>query len=268
MTSNTTLLKAAAFANLPIEIFQIVSQGGVYTSRDDLFDEEGHVKESSFFPITVAKANQVATNILSRYQLTHNQLHGSKIFHGTSSPVLIGLAKGEGILPYGELKERNLVPFSGANDSGLDSVGKSYLSTVWIRDFCVAIEYARARPWNPEKGNEKISNMSKHEFQKFCGEALQQELIGLEKKKIERWDSFTVLEQKLIETPFPMLIGIASKRKDAHVEIHGADAEIGLLHGASPEEIKVLFVPQEKVEFTRGLFQNHGPNVEPFSFNY
>ncbi len=79
ITSNNPLIKAATFADLPTGILSCISQLRTYTYEDDLFDQEGHLKESTFSPITVEKANQTAKKILCRYRLTPWQLHGSKI---------------------------------------------------------------------------------------------------------------------------------------------------------------------------------------------
>lgn len=81
--------------------------------------------------------------------------------------------------------------------------------------------------------------------------------------------SITPLEDKSIQESFGVLIGLSStslsKMKTCHV--HSDLPEIGIMHNIPLEHIKIIAVPEDKVEFVRKLVGNNDIIVTPISID-
>jgi hypothetical protein len=78
-------------------------------------------------------------------------------------------------------------------------------------------------------------------------------------KRIAAWEKLNSFERTLVSDAFPVLYGIKSTRKDVHCRVSSCiDGEVGLKGGAQRGEIKVIFVPSEKVDFVKTLLIEHG----------
>jgi hypothetical protein len=85
------------------------------------------------------------------------------------------------------------------------------------------------------------------------------ETIQVTQLRLLQWTQLTTFEQTLVADPFSVLYGIKSDRKGVYLPVRSAfPDEIGLLHGASATEIKVIFVPSEKISLVRTLLETHG----------
>lgn len=86
-------------------------------------------------------------------------------------------------------------------------------------------------------------------------------LIEVNQKRLLEWEKLDQEERNLVSDPFPVLYGIRSSRKDVHHAVYGVPGEIGLKGGAGPGEIKVIFVPVDKIDFVQGLLARNGHSI-------
>jgi hypothetical protein len=78
-------------------------------------------------------------------------------------------------------------------------------------------------------------------------------------KRLSEWKTLTKAEKNLISKPFPVLYGIRSERKDDIQPVFAAiRGEIAIKGGVHAGEIRVVFVPFDKVEFVKNLLSENG----------
>lgn len=125
--------------------------------------------------------------------------------------------------------------------------------------------------FNKAKETNDFSNFHDtcHEFVQQCRErrrhpaagmglTMQLNIFEINRKRITEWNKLNDSEKSLILEPFPVVYGIRSDRKNVHFPAYSdCSDEICLLDGAQPKEIKVIFVPPEKVTFVKKLLHNH-----------
>jgi len=91
--------------------------------------------------------------------------------------------------------------------------------------------------------------------------------IEMEFRRLAAWEKLDENEKLLVTNPFPVLYGIKSMRQYVHSKVSSyVSCEVGLLDGASPDEIRVIFVPSSRLDFARRLMAENGNSltVEPF----
>lgn len=84
----------------------------------------------------------------------------------------------------------------------------------------------------------------------------------IEKIRLRQYDQLLDIEKRLINEPFPILYGVKPKKTRtikleslAGVEV----TEVGLKGGAKLDEVKVLFVPKEKISFVKSILELDSP---------
>lgn len=82
--------------------------------------------------------------------------------------------------------------------------------------------------------------------------------IEVNQKRLLEWQQLDEEEKKLVQQPFPVLYGIKSTREGVHHSVHGVFGEIGLEGGAKAQEIKVIFVPADRIAFVQDLLARNG----------
>ena len=185
-------------------------------------------------------------------KLTRAQLHGSQLVHGSSSASLLAFTAyggGEGrLIPTGQLEKAGRVPFCGEIVYGRGGVNQHQLSTVWVGALDRALTYAAAASWSPIEG---VATAKELEHRKSSLARNEREIA---EKRVEQWDKLDSFEKSLISESFPVLYGLKSSRLGVHLDV-GSDVcgEVGLLHGAMPDEIRVIFVPGEKISLVRKI---------------
>jgi hypothetical protein len=232
----------------------------LWEQQRPLFCESDQIIEDSegFLPIRgpvvdVAQAETWVSRALDQHpQFKRSQLHGSQLLHGGSSASLLAFTEYGGgtghLIPTGELERQNRVPFCGEIVFGRKGVNLTHLSTVWVGALKQALRYAVTAIWNPEFGQERLieSQQSRSSVERNARE--------ITAKRLEQWGKLTALEQSLVSDSFPVLFGLKVSRPWVQVGV-GSDVpgEIGLVGGALAEEIRVIFVPQERMELVQKI---------------
>ncbi len=63
-------------------------------------------------------------------------------------------------------------------------------------------------------------------------------------------------ERKLLTEPFPVLFGIRPNRIQVTRRVGSSiRGEVGMMDGVQPDEIKVLYVPTEKIPYVKDLLK-------------
>jgi hypothetical protein len=91
--------------------------------------------------------------------------------------------------------------------------------------------------------------------------------INIHVRRLAEWEKLDQDEKLLVTDPFPVLYGIKSMRENVYFCVSSCIShEVGLLGGASPDEVRVIFVPLSRIDFVRRLMLANGNNltVEPF----
>jgi len=225
-------------------------------------------------------------------QLTRRQLHTAQLFHGASSASLLAFTNynnHEGALvPSGELRKRKKVAFCGAYDAGQFEINTDKLSTIYGGFFHTTVIFATSPGWTPFIGREILNQLidglkkmlqdtpyeqtlltfiekdeCEHDitwFKQFPQHFIMGLFhIELQRKRIREWEKLDDIEKKLVAEPFPVVYGITSTRTEDFFKARSAvHNEIGLLNGALPKEIKVIFVVPSKVDFVKDLLAKNG----------
>ncbi len=176
-----------------------------------------------------------------------SQLHGSQLIHGTTSAALLAFTeynRFEGnLLPTGMLAKEGKIPFGGELGFGVrqNGINQSHLSTVWVGSFQYALGYTKIQDVPLTSSDADVV-------------------------KLRSSQNLTEFEKMLVSEKFPVIFGIRPNRENAcpifETSISG---EVSLLEGTKKGEIKVIFVPPEKVSLVQELVKTHGIAVEPFS---
>jgi hypothetical protein len=196
--------------------------------------------------IHLTEAERTCSAALETYGLKREQIHCAQLFHGSSSASLVAFTdycqRQGALIPTGILEGSGRIPFCGEFGYGRGRVNAEFLSTVWIGALRDAITYANKMcscPWEPDREGIVTDG-------------------DLQKKRLNEWKNLTLIERELVSKTFPILYGIKSDRKDVHKPIEGIPREIGLKEGARSDEIKVIFVPAENIEYVKNILYNHG----------
>ncbi len=224
------------------------------------FGKDRNGQPSAFF-------EQHLNENINRYRYVVENANGSQLFHGSGSSSLLGfLGKSpEGLVPTGELAKQGKIPFGGEMKFGIDSefsVNQKSLSTFSFDNFERNVEYASQgfnKGWTPEKAMQNIQ-----ELQKQSGE-IPKKSIEIEKQRIKQWDRLTSQEKALVEEGFPVIYGIAPapEKRMRWISYEGPSGqkEIAIAGGARPSEVRVVFVPADKVEMVRNILRNSNDTI-------
>jgi hypothetical protein len=215
------------------------------------------------------------------------------------------------LLPLGELERANRVPFSGEIIDGRNGINAENLSTAFITHAGIALRYAREGHFSSEKALRDLGGLFKEyadpaeiftpprilafmKAEKAVGSDLSHDpealLTFLEKmaphlssdekhfveisvKRIREFQKLSPLERSLVTESFPVLYGIHPLRTGvasaARAIIPG---EVLLKGGAKLDEIRVIYVPEEKRALVRTLLESVPGSehiaVEPLSRAY
>lgn len=201
--------------------------------------------------------------------------NGSSLFHGSNSSSLLSFTGYGGqqgrLLPVGILEREGKIPFSGAIDLGRVGVNQNFLSTVPAPQVMETLRYTGTTGFVPAEARKAISEAQRLLRSANPGSLSEQQLrnvVEVETRRLQEFEKLTPLEKELVQNPFPIVYGVNPARAGSTSPVKSdVSREIGVLNGAQKDEIKVLFVPQEKIEFTRRLLTEqlgtgHGIKVE------
>ncbi len=226
------------------------------------------IVEDGSLPIKRMVLNPVEAEAMISRELANSpalrraQLHGSQLLHGSSSSSLLAFTqygKFEGhLMPLGQLEKTGRIAFSGEIAWGRGGMNDDTLSTAWVGQLSSALGYASAAKWSPEKGAQVkashegrlVENPGLSRHRPFMN---QQEV---NEKRLREWGKLLPAEQSLVSDAFPVLYGIKSSRRKVHSPAPSdIPGEVALEDGALHDEIKVVFVPREKIELTREILR-------------
>ena len=226
------------------------------------------IVEDGFLPIkrmvlnSVDAEGMISRELGNRPALRRAQLHGSQLLHGSSSSSFLAFTqygKFEGhLMPLGQLEKTGRIAFSGEIAWGRGGMNEDTLSTAWVGQLSSAVGYASASKWSPEKGTQLkasdegrlVENPGLRRHRPFMNQ------YEVNEKRLSEWAKLLPAEQSLVSDAFPVLYGIKSSRKGAHAPAPSdIPGEVALENGALHDEIKVVFVPREKIELTREILR-------------
>ncbi|MBF0362956.1 MAG: hypothetical protein HQK49_18195 [Oligoflexia bacterium] len=217
-------------------------------------------------------------------------LHNSDLAHGTTSAILLIFTKfgnkSGTLYPTGTLYEQGKIPFSGELGDGITGIFKKekcenqdsgkpldekkikendfkdiiefsskekgvnlkYISTVNLRrkmDSSEALDdaigYAQAKKfaWDPNKKGDDSK---------------------IQKMRLDNWKKLEDSEKEIILKPFPVVVGIKLREDHKKKKAEGSsiDGEILVENAVYPDEIEVLLVPTDKVQFVKKIIESAG----------
>ena len=221
---------------------------------------EGYERYNNLRPdsLTSLKLKSVQT----RHKYLQNNRNGADFFHGSSSSSLLmftGKSKSQGLVPTGQLIKNGDIPFGGELHIGISEKGinQNRLSVTKYEDIDLAVNYSQSHfntGWNKSYSDKCINSGLN-----FPGCNPKVELL-----RQERWKSLDKEERVLVSEGFPVLYGVKPKNPDKAVVsgmISNETIEIGLNSGARADEIKVIFVPENKISSVRKLTEGYS-NIE------
>lgn len=174
------------------------------------------------------------------------------------------------------------VPFGGALDAGLVTVNENCISVTFLTGIYDALRYSRAGEWkgddwgwNPQDQQVAIEQDLAEENRlkslpspsaweqtliRLLSSPLALERDRLIQKRMLDWRKLSALERSLVRESFPVIYGIRPLRKGVILEMPRSDSptEVALLNGAPANEIRVLYVPENKMGLARSLLRNNG----------
>jgi len=249
--------------------------------------------------VSPERAEEICGEVLRTYSLTKAQLHQAQLFHGSTSAALLAFTEyndcSGSLIPLGLLEAKRKVPFAGEVCFGRKNVNAKNLSTTWIEGLKDALWYSsRLTKWSTTMGNKAVTRLEDLckkiyqnnpktmiceklkialqsgnfdsferalELETYIPEFCDMNSLIIDAKRLKEWDKLNAFEKKLIEEPFSVLFGIKSDRKDVYSLVDSSIySEIGLFGGAIRDEIKVIFVPADKVDIVKNLLLNKGFN--------
>ena len=248
---------------IEVEHLPLYCEGDPLLSVDRTFPVRGTA-------ITFLDGEQILQNFMDRHpRLKRSQFHQSQLFHGTSSSALLAFTEYGNLsgylMPMGQLEKAGRIPFSGEIIYGRKSLNKNHLSTTWAGEIGEALKYALSSPWTPAIGVGVLEEID------LAGNTpLNSRRINLQevtKKRLTEWKNLNVWEKEFVSNSFPVLFGIRSNRKGAfQTPYSDIDGEIMLKDGAQSDEIRVIFVPENKIRQVHDLLARGGHGaiaVEP-----
>ena len=199
-------------------------------------------------------------DITTRHHFLMENRNGADFFHGSNSASLLSVIKGkQGLTPTGRLIENpKNVPFSGEVNRGVTirdgemiGMNKEKVSFTNLENVDTAIDFStKIKPWTPAHARDCIEK----------GEECSQ---VIEKMRLERWKTLSQSEKDMITQSYPVLYGVtpSSTRNFTDVAsqlretVYLGNYEVGIKNGVGIEEIKVVFVPKNKVEEVKAMLE-------------
>jgi hypothetical protein len=188
--------------------------------------------------------------------------HGARYLHGARSGSLLsftdyaGEARGA-LLPMGELEAKGIIPFAGELGHSLSdqAFARDRLSVVNIMN-TACLDYAedRTRAWTPALAREQLDLYER--MPPFPGEEdVHARSVDLRRKQLEIWETLPKDQKALVSEAFPVVYGIRTTEEGRVVYPgYGSDVnEAGLSGGAGPADIRVVFVPDNRIELVKSL---------------
>ena len=224
------------------------------------------------------RALQLLAQLIARYPGLIESAHGSLLVHGSDSSSLLAFTRYnnfEGaLIPAGILERQGKIPFGGEIIWGRGGVNQSALSTTLITAIDEAVKYSgysqnpkdQKPGWSLQKSKETEA-WARTEYQGANeGSALQhtrKNRMEVEQKRQKEWEKLSADERKLVSEPFPIVFGIRPRRlgslKPAASDV---DREVLLKDGAKRDEIRVVWVPKDKILEVKHILSNsQGPQV-------
>ena len=202
--------------------------------------------------------NSIKTK-LQKYDLTKTILNGAQLFHGSTSASLLAFTEYgnfEGKLkPTGVLKNEGKIPFTGEvtvtfnHENRLTGVSKTHISSVSIMNIEDALRYSILFIVN--KNNSTFLQNLRNNSSSYISQRI-----------LNQYNQLTPLEKNLVLNQFPVIYGIKSDRKNSHHQIRSnINGEIGLLNGTKENEIKIIFVPKNKVNIVEEIVKRFNIKV-------
>ena len=187
--------------------------------------------------------------------------------HGSRSASLLSFTNitDEGdrgkLMPFGDLMDKGYYPFSGELGSGAfakKGINTVALSVAHIGKATSAVNYAMSgskQDWSIADARAKLENLQSIPIDSEGAEAaeMRQNEIKLLAGQIERWERMGEGEQSLVLEDFPVFYSVQSS--DGQVISRGfeIEGEAALKGGVAPENISVIFVPDDKVDAVADL---------------
>ncbi|MEI6080075.1 MAG: hypothetical protein WCQ53_05535, partial [bacterium] len=193
--------------------------------------------------------------------------NGALLFHGSNSSSLLAFTKYgnyEGrLLPTGKLLEEGKVPFTGEITVAAGKFNKDNLSTTFINNMKTPVDYSGrvnplAKKWNPEIGNKEVEAYNSG----FRTEEAKKNMVTINQKRIEEWPKLTTSEKELVEEPFSVIYGIKTKPGANRLTAGSMKQEVGISGGVEIDEIKSIFVPQNKIDFVKDMLAKTGKSTD------
>lgn len=191
------------------------------------------------------------------------RLHGAQFFHGSSSASLLAFTrynnfKGE-LVPTGQLEAQQKIPFSGEIGFLRSGINSHALSTVHAGYLMNAIKYAKAESWNPIIGQKHIDLATPHKAVPYYKNSFE-----INQARMSEWEKLNEIEKDLVNNSFPILYGIRpmeNRKKDLVNVSSTINGEIGITGGVSPQEIRVIFVPHNRIAQVKALIEGRFPSI-------
>jgi hypothetical protein len=159
-------------------------------------------------------------------------------------------------------------------------IGRKNIKDHWKSLKSLINSLKKTHPQDEQTYDDTISHLKNSDFDGAIQEAKKSEThsspslvlqyiacIKIENQRLAEWEKLSALEQDLVTDSFPVLYGIKSMRQNVHQKVNSCiGGEVGLTGGANPEEVKVIFVPQSRLEYVRKLMENNDQHIaiEPF----
>lgn len=200
---------------------------------------------------------------LIRHPKLGSTLRGSTFFHGTSSAALLAFSNYGGfagrLMPIGILEKQGKVAFSGEIGFGRSGINQVGLSVSSLGNIEWATNYAKAVGWNPALGQSTL-DLIRQAPPAEPGSLLEGLLKNgseVTQKRFSEWPKLTSEEQAMVQDGFPVLFGIRPKRADRlqFPRGGGTPGESLLTDGTQPGEIKVVYVPVDRIESVKQLLR-------------
>ncbi len=171
--------------------------------------------------------------------------------HGARSSSLLAFTEYgafEGVIkPKEALLAEGKVPFAGelAIHNSERGVNKHAVSTTILPFYTKALEYSRIPSWKPDGAKSPYEP----------GTAMSRKSPELDSARQAAFQSFSDLEKSLITQDFPVLFGIRPSVPENLARVHSSVAgEVAVVGGVKGEEIKVVFVPKDKIDLVKSIF--------------
>jgi hypothetical protein len=202
-------------------------------------------------------------NFLSRMGLHRRILHDSQFFHGSTSASLLAFTnynqfQGK-LIPTGILESQGKVPFSGEIAFGRRGINQNNISTAHLGRIEDAIQYANQQSWNPEIGLQSIKEAEDYPKE------LRINIVEITEARIREWEKLDPFEKALVSDGFPVLYGIkprTHRKKDLSTVRSAVYGEVAISNEVNPDEIKVIYIPRDKIEGIKTLIQTKFPDIK------